>query len=484
MLLKELLSGLDYRLIGVDACDYITRPYCDSRRVEPGGVFVCLSGRGADGESYVGEAVASGAVCIVAERVIEGVPCACVPDTRYALAVMWNNYFGRPGEGMRLYGITGTNGKTSTAAFLASCLSAGGRSVGSVGTLGIFCNGERIGSSDGETLGAAAAMTTPDPEYLYGALRALRDSGVTDCVMEVSSHAVSYRKTDPLKFDIGIFTNLSPEHLDHHKTMEEYYRAKASFVARCERRIVNGDDSDCRRFAQSIPCTSLGMDSVRELRADTGGVSYKMCFNGSELFMESCIGGEFTVYNSMLSAGAALLAGVHPTAVERGTRALAAVKGRLERVVRMEEHGFDLIIDYAHTPAALESVLTHLRKTLKGRLICVFGCGGERDRQKRPLMGRVAERLSDAVIVTGDNPRCEEPLGIIRDIIGGMVLDNSVVIPDRREAIFCAVSVAGRGDTVLLAGKGHETYEIRGEKKLEFDEREVVREALRIKLGT
>ncbi len=479
MLLFELLSGLEYDLFGADPNCEISRPFSDSRNGTDGGLFICIDGTKTRGELYVGEAMAKGCRAVVSARRLDNVPTVVVRDTRYALGVIWNNYYKRPSEGMRLFGITGTNGKTSTAQFLFSCLRADSRMAGCIGTLGCFAMDEKLEIGESEIAGEAAAMTTPDPEYLYGALYELKRRGIRDVVMEVSSHSISQRKVDALNFDVGIFTNLSQEHLDFHESMEEYFKIKASFVARCKKRVVNTDDPWGSRFASVIPSCEIGLSRLSDVRVDTGGVSYS--FEGQRI--TSFVGGEFTVYNTFLAYRAALLAGVKRDRAIDGISSVAAVRGRLERVVRSEDAGFDLIIDYAHTPAALESVLRYLRKTSRGRIICVFGCGGDRDRSKRPLMGRAAEMYSDAVIVTEDNPRCEEPLGIMRDIISEMVLSKAVVIPDRREAIFAAVSMADKLDTVLLAGKGHETYEIKGKNKLYFDEREVVKEAVRLKYG-
>lgn len=484
MFLYELLRGLKYELYKTDADCEITEPFSDSRRTVPGGLFVCLQGTNTDGRLYIENAVENGAAAVVSDRAESGVATVVVHDTRFALAVIWNNFYKRPAEGMRLFGITGTNGKTSTAAFLVSCLKAGGRRVGTVGTLGCFACGERIMCEGSEKKDTGAAMTTPDPGELYRILSVFRDRGITDVVMEVSSHAIVQRKVDALSFHVGIFTNLSPEHLDYHNNMEEYFRAKASFISRCAYRIVNEDDADCRRFLNKVPSVAVGRKNMSDAAVGTDGVRYTLSFDDKKLYLASKVGGVFTLYNTMLASVAALLAGVKEKAVEKGIADVERVDGRLERVVCAEEHGFDLIIDYAHTPAALEAVLLHLRKTGKGKLICVFGCGGDRDKSKRPEMGLIAERLSDGVVVTCDNPRTENPMDIIRDIIKGMTGENSVVIPDRREAIITAISMTQKGDTVLLAGKGHERYEIRGENKSFFDEREVVKEALRLKTAT
>lgn len=479
MLLCELLAGLEYRLFGLCTDIFVTEPFCDSREAVKGGLFICIKGTVVNGADFAEDAFQKGAVAAVACERIAGRPTVVVPDTRYAAAVIWNNYYKRPSRGMRLYGITGTNGKTSTLHFLSSCLRADGRKTGTIGTLGAFSSDGRIEIKTSEKAEGGAAMTTPDPKYLYGILAEFRSRGITDVVMEVSSHSILQRKTDALRFCTGIFTNLSPEHLDTHETMEEYYRVKASFVARCERRIVNKDSPECRRFAAAVPSLAVGIDDVSDITVDSGGVEYT--FRGARV--SASVGGEFTVYNSLLAIVAANKSGVSLERCVKGVKNVESICGRLERVVRKEDAGFDVIIDYAHTPDALEGVLCHLRKLCSGDIICVFGCGGNRDRKKRPLMGKIAQSFADGVIVTGDNPRDEDPLRIIEDILSGMKGDNCVIIPERRNAIYAAVSMAKRGDCILLAGKGHEKYEIRGGEMREFDERDIVAEAVKLKYG-
>lgn len=483
MLLYELLAGLEYRLFGIDAdCD-ISRPFSDSRSTVFGGLFLCLRGSETDGHNYVDEVKRKGGKAAVADHYCEGIPCVLVEDTRYASAVIWNNYYKRPASGMRLYGITGTNGKTSTAAFLASCLEADGRVVGTLGTFGAAVGDEKSELSGTEKADTAASMTTPDPEYLYGALAYFREKGVTDAVLEVSSHSILQRKVDALQFDVGVFTNLSPEHLDFHKDMEEYFRVKASFVSRCTKRVVNCDDPYGGRFSQRIPSVCVSRSLMNDISVSNDRVGYSLKIQDCDVRIESGVGGEFSLYNTALAVCSAFVCGVRVEAIQKGIRKVRCICGRMEKVVGADKYGFELYIDYAHTPAALEGVLCQLRRSCPGRLICVFGCGGERDRQKRPLMGRAAEYLADAVIVTSDNPRGEESLSVIKDIVKGMTGKNSVVIPDRKEAVFAAVSMAQRGDTILLAGKGHEKYEIGPAGKRRFDERDVVKEALRLKYG-
>lgn len=483
MLLSKLLSGLDVRFFGIDEDMEITRPFSDSRRACRGGLFICLRGTRTDGNKYAAEAMARGALAVVSERVTAGIPTVKVRDVRYALSVIWNNFYKRPALEMRFFGITGTNGKTSTAAFLSSCLAADGRRVGTIGTLGAAALGKTISRGDSETGDEGAAMTTPDPEYLFETLDRFRSLGVTDVVMEVSSHGILLKKADAIPFQTGVFTNLSPEHLDCHKSLEEYFRVKASFVARCEKRVVNRDCPYCRRFSERIPSLCVGMEDISDLKIGRGGISYILPSPRGEIKIESAIGGAFTAYNTLLAASAALLSGVGPSAVKEGISALYCIPGRLERAVRAEECGFDVFIDYAHTPDALEGVLRYLRNHCHKRLICLFGCGGDRDREKRPLMGRIAQRYSDRVFVTGDNPRTEDPERIIEDITSGMEKGGYTVIPDRKEAIITALSRMESGDTLLLAGKGHETYEIGPSGKRYFDERRILTDWLEGKYG-
>ena len=483
MLLSELLLGLEYRLFGISCDTQVTRPFSDSRECVPGGVFVCIKGERADGHDHAAEAIERGAVAAICKKRIEGIPCIVVRSTRYALAAVWNNFYERPAEGMRLCGITGTCGKTTVATLVASCLREDGRRVGLIGTLGCFANGEKIECEGSEKTDAHAAMTTPDPAYLYRVLSDFRKRGIRDVVMEVSSHAIIQRKVDPLSFAVTVFTNLYSEHLDAHKSMEEYFRVKASFVARGERRVVNCDNSYCLRFSKRVPSVCVLSPMAENISFSAKGTVFDACLSGSRLHIESTLSGEFSVENIMVASQAALLLGVDETTVERGIGRVSCVCGRMERVIDSKAAGFEVVIDYAHTPDALERALMSLRKSTTGKLICVFGCGGDRDKTKRPLMGAVAEKWADTVIVTSDNPRGESSLSIIRDILSGIKSDKCTVIPSRREAVFAAVYTAEAGDTVLLAGKGHEKYEI-GERGFSFfDEKEVAFEAMRARNG-
>lgn len=483
MHLTKLLEGLNYTVCGALLDQEITEPATDSRYVQQGGIFICLRGTKRDGHRYAGEAVLRGAAACICDTYISGIPCILVEDTRHAAAVIWNNFYGNPGAALRLVGITGTNGKTSTLSFLSSILSAAGIQTGTIGTLGCRLAGKQIQCEGAENPDVPAAMTTPDPRYLYGVLAHMRENGARAVVMEVSSHSLSQRKTDPLHFEAGIFTNLSAEHLDFHKDMESYFQAKASMFRNCEVSVINGDDSYGRR----IPGIHAGLYMAKNRRIRPEGIAYQLRYKGNSLLIRSRVAGMFTVYNTMFSAIAAVEMGIPASAVVKGIFDVSGICGRMERVVRAADAGFDVYIDYAHTPQALRAALDGLRQAVPGggRLAVVFGCGGDRDKTKRPVMGNVAQELCDRVIVTSDNARTENKNAIIEDILSGMSQSSAVaVIPDRREAILYAIETAMPGDIILLAGKGHETYETGPNGMQPFSERDIVRDAVaRLKKG-
>lgn len=483
MQLTKLLEGLDYTACGVLLEQDITEPATDSRNVQQGGVFICLRGTKRDGHRYAGEAVLRGAAACVCDTYISGIPCILVEDTRHAAAVIWNNFYGNPGAALRLVGITGTNGKTSTLSFLSSILSAAGIQTGTIGTLGCRLAGKQIQCEGAENPDVPAAMTTPDPRYLYGVLAHMKENGAKAVVMEVSSHSLAQRKTDPLCFEVGIFTNLSAEHLDFHKDMESYFQAKASMFRNCEVSVINGDDPYGRR----IPGIHAGLYMAKNRRIRPEGIAYQLRYKGNSLLIRSKVAGMFTVYNTMLSAIAAIEMGVPVSAVVKGIFDVSGICGRMERIVCTADAGFDVYIDYAHTPQALRAALEGLRQAVPGggRLAVVFGCGGDRDKTKRPVMGGIAQELCDRVIVTSDNARTEDKNAIIEDILSGMSQSSATaVIPDRKEAIIYAIETAMPGDIILLAGKGHETYETGPNGKQPFSERDIVRDAVaRLKKG-
>lgn len=442
----------------------------DTRTLKPGELFVALRGYRQDGHRYIGEARTKGAAAIVGE---EGEDILLVPDSRRALALLSANWFGHPARELTVVGVTGTNGKTTTTTLLWGMLREVLEApVGLIGT-----NGIRIGE---ELL--PAGRTTPESYELQSLLRQMVDAGCGHVVMEVSSHALSMDRVEGIPFAVGAFTNLSQDHLDFHKTMEAYREAKGRLFRQSKIAVLNLDDEAGRSYARQRSGELLTYSECREeadLRAENlslypDRVEFEAVTGEGRYPVRLPIPGSFSIYNALCALGCAKALGLP---LEKASEALAhapGVKGRME-VVPHSGPG-TVIIDYAHTPDALEKVLTVLRDFTPGRLICLFGCGGDRDRGKRLIMGAICADLADVCVVTSDNPRSEPPEAIIGDILQGMVKFDTVKIvePDRGRAIRLAISLLKEGDTLLLAGKGHETYqEVKG-KKRHLDEREIV----------
>ena len=472
----------------------------DSRRVIPGSLFVCLKGAKRDGHDCGAEAMKNGALAVLGERAAEGVPddrMLLTPDTREAESRLWNNFTGSPGEGMMKIAVTGTAGKTTVALLLSELLRASGQKTGYVTTVGAAAGsvplslGENGGSSVSDIPGA---MTTPDPEFFFPALRAMRDGGCAAVIWEASSQSLALKKTSALTPDLAVFTNLSPEHMDFHGTMENYFRAKASLLRGVPRAVIWGDDPWLARLPGMFPSVSFTVcsaESGRTGHADVtalrirsrgaDGMDY-LWFSSRAVFrVRTPMPGRFSVINTMLACAAALNAGGDPASVRDAVSDFRGAPGRLYRVgAGGEGRGKpSVFIDYAHTPEAMEAVLRSVRSFSPGKLTAVFGCGGERDRTKRPRMAEAAENGADAVIVTSDNPRGEDPDAIFRDILRGFTGKTPVtVIPSRARAIRAAISSSPPDGTVLLLGKGHEKYEITSRGRQPFDEEAVAREAL------
>ncbi len=501
MKLSELLRGVNVKSCSCEADIEVGQITSDSRQVLSGGMFICIKGTRWDGHDFIADALARGAVVIVAEREAElprGAFYVLVENTRFAEAHIWNNMYGRPAEGMQTIAVTGTNGKTSTVFMLKSIFEHAGRKVGVITTVrcmaGDVCIGTYGGSSVSDIHGA---MTTPDPEYLYGAIYMMKQRGVDTLIFEASSHALSQYKIDPIHVDVAVFTNLTAEHLDFHGDMEKYFEAKARLAMLAESLVVNADDSYMSRLihmardrvvtcSAKAPLTgrvSADVTALRQISLGMSGIEY-IYFSRRAVFRQtSPIPGKFTVYNTLLASAAAITAGVPALSVKEGVSSLKTIDGRLERVdTGDEEIPFSVYIDYAHTPDALENLLLTVRDVRgEGEKITVlFGCGGDRDPYKRRKMGAVASRLADTVIVTGDNSRSEDVGDIIRQIEAGIDREKPyAVIPDRREAIEYAIRNAGAGDIILLVGKGHEKYEITADGIKPFDEKEIVKYAVR-----
>src|SRR5881398_2760207 len=406
----------------------------DARAAGPGSLFFCVPGTRADGHDFAADAVANGAVALVVERPVElDVPQLVVPDVRRAMAPVADEFFGRPSEELQVAGVTGTNGKTTTAFLLYSILAAAGRRPGLLGTIESRVGGER----------RPAIRTTPEAIDVQRAFREMLDAGDRSCAMEATSHGSELGRLDRVRFAALIFTNLSQDHLDFHETMERYFEAK-------RRLFVDG---------RPPAAINVGNDWGRKLAADRPDALTFGFADGAEVGPDELDGidiklrGRFNAENALGALAASRLLGIDDDAIARGLEAIRGVPGRFESVA--EGQPFEVIVDYSHKPDALESVLRTARELTGGRVICVFGCGGDRDRGKRPLMGRIASELADVAIVTSDNPRSEDPDAIIAEILSGAVNEPEVE-PDRRRAIGRAVEMAQPGDIVVIAGKGHE----------------------------
>lgn len=446
----------------------------DSRQVKPGDVFVCIRGAQSDGHRYAAAAAAQGAAAIVCEENVGLENQILVPDTHLAYSRMASNFYGNPEKKLRLVGVTGTKGKTTVTSLIKRILTQSGQKVGLIGT---------IQNEIGEQV-IHAENTTPDAMELESLYARMVEAGCTFCVMEVSSHALDQQRIGDSHYETAVFTNLSHEHLDYHRDMEDYFEAKAKLFAICDSAVINRDDEYGRRLLGRHPeAMTFSLEeeadlTAKEIVCHAESVDFLLCAGGVESRVHFGMPGRFSVRNALAAAGACLQLGVSLNTIIRALSSTNGVRGRIETIPTGRD--FTVITDYAHSPDSLENVLSSLKETVKGRLVALFGCGGDRDRTKRPLMAAAAARHADALIVTSDNPRTEDPQAIIDEILPGLEGFSVpyTVIVNRREAIFHAVRTAQPGDTIVLAGKGHEDYQIIGHEKFHFDEREVVAEAL------
>ncbi len=448
---------------------------CDSRRVESGYVFVCIEGTAVDGHRFAQAAHDAGAVLVITQRPMGLERELTLPSTRRAWAQLCANWFGNPAEQLHLIGITGTNGKTTMTYMLKAILEQAGHKVGLIGTIQNMV-GDRV---------LPSGHTTPDPYDLQSMLSLMLKEGFTYAVMEVSSHALDQDRVEGCRFDAAVFTNLTQDHLDYHKTMDAYCDAKKRLFTRASCAVVNADDAWATRitdgFDGEICSFSVNQDSgytARDIVTRADGVQFELAKDGDAIGSLSLpIPGQFTVYNAMASAVCALSLGISFDSIKAALGGTCGVKGRAEVVPT--DRDFTVVIDYAHTPDGLENICHTLKDCATGRLLVLFGCGGDRDKTKRPKMAAVAARYADVLIVTSDNPRTEDPTAILRDVVAGVPEDCvHTVIENRRDAIAWALEHAEDGDTVLLAGKGHETYQILADGVIHFDEREVIAECL------
>lgn len=436
----------------------------DSRAVVPGALFACVRGDHHDGHRYAVGAVAAGATTLLVDHPLDiAVPQLVVDDTRLALGPAAATAYGNPSAALQVVGITGTNGKTTTAHLLAAVLRSAGIPTGVIGTL-------------------SGAHTTPEAPELQCRLAAFRDRGERAVVMEVSSHALALHRVDGTSFGAAVFTNLGTDHLDLHHTAEEYFRAKAMLFTPqlADIGVTNVDDAHGRLLLDASPIEMVGFSSADISDVEVAVGQHAFTWRGQRVTVG--LGGTFNVVNSLAAATTAAVLGLEPAVIAAGLATAEPVPGRFEQVTGGQHLGIAVVVDYAHTPDGLEEVIAAARQVAPGgRVVLVFGCGGDRDHAKRPQMGGVAARLADRVVVTSDNPRSESPLAIIDDVLNGVMpaeRDKVVVEPDRRAAIVAAVDEARRGDIVVVAGKGHETTQAVGDQVLAFDDRVVVREIL------
>ena len=493
MLLSELLyrAGISY----VSQNDVeIANIKPDSRQIEKNDLYIAIEGLHTDGHAYVGDAIARGACAVIVsnDAVRDGridvlacgdVPIIAVENCREASARLFSAFCGDPQSKMRMVGVTGTNGKTSVATLIYEIMSNSGERCGFIGTVGCFCGGEKIEILPADEL---ANMTTPDPEQLYPILSHMQSRGVGVVVMEVSSHALELSKVAPICFEIAVFTNLGGDHLDFHGDMESYFNAKKKLFAQSKSAIINCDDRYGRRLCSelTIPIATCSAEDreVDNLATDVryrgdDGIEYKLISPSLRLRLRSPIQGRFNVMNTLQASLAAVRLGASPSDVKEALSAFKGVPGRLERIKINKKCDLSIYIDYAHTPDALENLLhaAHTMRKRGQRIVLLFGCGGDRDKGKRALMGKVASLMADFVIVTSDNSRSEEPSAIIADIMAGIDREcHFTVIEKRYDAIEYAVKNARRNDMILLAGKGHEKYEIDKTGKRYFCEKEIV----------
>jgi len=481
MNLRSILNGIDYEIIqgGIDVD--INRINYDSRKITASDIFICIKGYATDGHKYIDKAIENGAKVIIIQDDVEiknsEISIIKSNDTRKALALMGANYYDKPSNKMKIIGITGTNGKTTTAFMIKDILEANNKKVGLIGTIANYIGSEKIHTE----------RTTPESLELQELFFEMVSKGVEYCVMEVSSHSLELDRVYGVEFEAGIFTNLTRDHLDFHKTFENYYKAKFKLFDRSRIKIINIDDNYGKQVIKDLD--ELKADNIYSFSVKDNSnfkafdeemgsrnIKFKVNIETDEQFILN-IPGEYNIYNALGAIIACFKLGINVGCIKDGIEK-AIVPGRCERVGNEYNLPYEIIIDYAHTPDGLENILKTAKAFTKGRLISIFGCGGDRDKVKRPQMGKISTDIADITIITSDNPRSEEPMDIIKDIEVGLNKDNYIVIENRKEAIKKAISIAKQGDVIVIAGKGHETYQILKNETIHFDEREVVREIL------
>lgn len=481
MKLKDIIKGLEIVESSGNLDLDIANIEYDSRKVDENTLFICIKGFNSDGHKYIQSAIEKGAKAFLVQDdiYVEGYTFIRVNDTRSSMAKVADNFYNHPSQKFGVIGVTGTNGKTSITTFLSEILKANNNKVGLVGTIKIFDGEKEIESNS----------TTPESVDLQGCFNTMVNNKCDYCAMEVSSHSLVLNRVDETEFKLGLFTNLTPDHLDFHNDLEDYRQAKEKlFYKTSVANIINIDDEGGKKIYNNIkslktPVYTYGIDNnadfmAKDIHISASGVSYKLVTPTYEEDVFIPVPGKFTVYNTLAVVAACYMLNIDKNVVLNALKSTNGVAGRFETV--QNDKGISVIVDYAHTPDALENILNTAKEFAKGKIITVFGCGGDRDTTKRPLMGAISQKLSDICIVTSDNPRTEDPKLIIEDILNGLDKEhkNYETIIDRKEAIEEAIKMANKGDIVIIAGKGHENYQIIGKTKHHFDDKEIARDCL------
>lgn len=480
--LKNLIEGYETEILKGTTNICITGIEHDSRKIGKGNMFVAIEGFTVDGHNYINEAIDKGAICIVVQKEIEidqDVTVVKVDDTQLALARFSSIFYGEPSKKLNLIGVTGTNGKTSITYLIKSVFEASNKKTGIIGTMGTVIDNKILDN----------ANTTPESNLTQRYLKEMVDKDMQYCVMEVSSHSLDLKRVEYMDFKVGIFTNLTEDHLDYHKDMENYYKSKLrlfNITSGCN--IINVDDKYGRRIPKdlenNVPIITYGIEKRADIYATDvvchpKGVDFILNCPKGFITINMHLLGKFNVYNALAAAACAIYYDMDLYSIKKGIESVNGIRGRFE-LVPIEED-YSVIIDFAHTPDGLEKVLTTIKQFAEGRIVVVFGAGGNRDRAKRPIMGETVAKYADLAIVTSDNPRYEDPDKIIKDIIVGIERVNGKYVPitDRKEAIKYALLNARPKDTILLAGKGHETYTIIKDEIIPFDEKQIVLDILK-----
>lgn len=482
MKIENLIKNLKYINFKGNKETDIAGITIDSRKVLNNYIYVAIKGFNVDGHNYINSAIENGAKLIVCEDKFEtdkeNISILQVENSRKALSLIAKNFYNNPTEKLNIIGFTGTNGKTSSTYFMEQILMEWGKSTGVIGTIEVRANGKKLDFD-------FATSTTPDTIELNQLFNKFIEKGIENVAMEVSSHALELDKVYDCKIKIGVFTNLTQDHLDLHKNMENYCNSKAKLFKMCEIGILNADDKYCDKILENASCKVLkySIENKSDLQAKNikylmDKVEFDVNIKGIDEHFILNIPGKFSVYNALCVIAASIALEIPIEIIKNGISKIKGVKGRIQTIPNNK--GFNVIVDYAHTPDGLDNIVKAVREFTKGKIITVFGCGGDRDRKKRPIMGEISAKLSDYTIITSDNPRSEVPEEIINEIEVGVlpITKEYEKITSRKEAIFKAIKIANSGDSVIIAGKGHEDYEIFADKIIHFDDAEVANEAL------